>query len=183
MKNKNLLAGIVVLAILLTISLSVWTTHSSMQTLPDEKNSADAASRPNPTGDGTAPAAAAGYVSGVFRALPGQSVRVSAVNAGKKAVSLEIVFIPVSEQGKAGVSVLCDATPAPGDAAIEKITIPDGTSNRLMYVQIRVENANDLKDLAPSLEVFNEQTGPGSGPHFFLGGNGFAEIRPIWVPS
>ena len=137
--------------------------------------------RPNPTGDGTTPAAAAGYVSGLFSLAPGQSVRVSAVNMGKTAIPVEIVFVPVTEQGKAAVPIRCNALPAPGDAAFDKYSITDGTSIQLMYVQIRVQDAKDLESITPSLEVFNEQIGP--GPHFFLGGNGFAEIRPIWVPS
>ena len=140
--------------------------------------------RPNPTGDGTTPVAAAGFVSGLFSLAPGQSVRVSAVNMGKKAIPVQIVFVPVTEQGKAGVQIQCNLLPAPGDAAFDKYSIPDGTSNRqLMYVQIRVRDAKDLENIAPSLEVFNEPNEPGGGPHFFLGHGGFTEIRPIWVPS
>lgn len=142
--------------------------------------SAQQAARPNPTGDGVA---AAGYVSGLFSLLPGQSVRVSAVNMGKKAIPVEFVFIPVTDQGKAAVPILCNAAPAPGDAMIEKFAHPGGVNRMLMYVQIRVEKADDLKGLAPSLEVFDEQSAPGGGPHFFLSGSDFAEIRPIWVPA
>lgn len=166
MKKKSFLSKFFAIAVLLT----VLTFQAFAQT-----------NRPNPTGDGTMPAAAAGYVSGLFSLAPGQSVRVSAVNMGKKAIPVETVFVPVSEQGKAGIPILCNATPAPGDAAFDKYSITDGTS-RLMYVQIRVQNATDLKDIAPSLEVFGEQAGSG-GPHIFLSGADFIEIRPIWVPS
>lgn len=176
MKKKEYLSRFSIIPIFLAALILVSANQISAQPQNNQN-------RPNPTGDGTEPAAAAGYVSGIFSLLPGQSVRVSAVNMQKKAIPVEIVFVPVSEQGKAGLSIRSNATPAPGDAAIEKFTIPDGTSRILMYVQIRVQNANDLKDIAPSLEVFNEQIGPGGGPHFFLGSNGFAEFRPIRVPS
>jgi hypothetical protein len=167
MKKKSFLSKFFAVVVLLT----VLTFQAFAQT-----------NRPNPTGDGTTPVAAAGFVSGLFTLLPGQSVRVSAVNMSKKAIPVQIVFVPVTEQGKAGIPILCDATPVPGDAAFDKYTIPDGTSNRLMYVQIRVQDAKDLESIAPSLEVFNEQPGA-VGPHIFLSGADFAEIRPIWVPS
>ncbi|HEY0458246.1 MAG TPA: hypothetical protein VGC97_03775 [Pyrinomonadaceae bacterium] len=170
MKRQDFLSRFFTIAVLLTALTS--------QAFAQQPN------RPNPAGDGTQPAAAAGFVSGLFTLLPGQSVRVSAVNMGKKAIPVQIVFVPVGEQGKAGVSVLCDALPAPGDAAFDKYSIPDGTSNRqLMYVQIRVSDAKDLENIVPSLEVFNEQPGTPGGPHIFLSGADFAEIRPIWVPS
>ena len=175
MKKKIFLSRFFAVAVLLSSLIFVSANQISAQPQNNQN-------RPNPTGDGTQPVAAAGYVSGVFSLLPGQSVRVSALNMGKKAIPVELVFVPVSEQGKASASIQCNETPAPGDAAIEKYTIPDGTSRILMYVQIRVQNATDLKDIAPSLEVFNEQIGPGGGPHFYLGSNGFAEFRPIWVP-
>ena len=172
MKRQDFLKRFFVTAALLSVLTFVSTGNAFAQT-----------DRPNPTGDGTAPVAAAGFVSGLFTLLPGQSVRVSAVNMGKKAIPVQIVFVPVSEQGKAGVSVLCDLLPAPGDAAFDKYSIPDGTSNRqLMYVQIRVRDAKDLESIAPSLEVFNEQPNI-AGPHIFMSGADFIEIRPIWVPS
>jgi hypothetical protein len=118
----------------------------------------------------------------VINLLPGQTLRVAAVNAGQKEIPLQIYIIPVSPQGKADVPIQCNLTPAPGDAAIDQFSIPDGTSNRLLYVQIRVQNAKDVEDLVPSLEVFNTQTGI-PGPHFLLSGADFVEIRPIWVPS
>ena len=143
---------------------------------------AQAPERPNPTGDGTQPAAAAGFVSGLFSLAPGQSVRVAAVNMSKKAIPVEIVFVPVSEQGKAGVPIPCNWTPPAGDAMIEKFSHTGGANRMLMYVQIRVSDAKDLKEIAPSLEVFNDQTNAPGGPHIFLSGADFAEFRPIWVP-
>lgn len=140
--------------------------------------------RPNPTGDGAEPAAAAGLVSGLFSLAPGQSVRVSTVNMGKKAIPLEFVFVPVSEQGTADVPIRYNRMPAAGDAMIEKFSHPGGVNRLLMYVQIRVPDIKELKNIAPSLEVFNEQiNAPGGGPHIFLSGADFTEIRPIWVPA
>ncbi len=167
MKKKCFFSSQIVITILLT---AIFVAASNVFAQTD---------RPNPTGDGTV--AAAGYVSGLFSLAPGQSVRVSAVNMGKKAIPVEIVFVPVTAQGKAGVPIPCNWTPAPGDAAFDKYTIPDGTSNQLMYVQIRVRDAKDLESIAPSLEVYNEQANTGA-PHIFLSGADFAEIRPIWVP-
>jgi hypothetical protein len=159
MKEKEFLSKFVVIALLAAATLILANPASAQQTAGSDQN------RPNPTGDGTA---AAGFVSGVFSLMPGQSVRVAAVNTGEKAIPVEIVFVPISEQGKAGTSIQCNETPAPGDAMIEKYSIPDGTSNRtLMYVQIRFQNASDLKTIAPSLEVFDEQAiGPGGGRIF-----------------
>jgi len=174
MKKKEFLSKLFVAGVLLAASVVVSVNQAFAQESPN---------RPNPTGDGTTPVAAAGFVSGLFALLPGQSVRVSAVNMGKKAIPIEIVFVPVTEQGKAAVPIRCNWTPAPGDAAFDKYSIPDGTSNRLMYVQIRVSDAKDLENIAPSLEVFNEQTNMPGGPHIFLSGADFVEIRPIWVPS
>ena len=172
MKKREFLSKIFVVAVLALIAVSANQAFAQQEPKPSD-----------PAGDGTTPVAAAGFVSGLFSVLPGQSVRVSAVNMGKEAIPVEFVFVTVSEQGKVVASVLSNAaTPAPGDAMIEKITITDGTSRKLMYVQIRVQDANDLKDIASSLEVFNEQLRRGR-TDFFLGGGGFAEIRPIWVPS
>jgi hypothetical protein len=140
--------------------------------------------RPNPTGDGTEPAAAAGLVSGLFSLAPGQSVRVAAVNMGKKAIPVEFVFVSVNEQGKVQNPIRCNATPAAGDAMIEKFSHTGGANRMLMYVQIRVREAKDLKDIAQSLEVFNEQPDlPGGGPHIFLSAAYFAEFCPIWAPA
>lgn len=183
MKKENYSIKFTIFAFLFAVAVLVSANNSFAQGFPNEKDSENSASRPNPTGDAVQPVAAAGYVSGLFSLAPGQTVRVSAVNMGKNAIPLQIVFVPVSEQGKAGISISCNATPAPGDAATEKFTITDGTSRKLMYVQIRVQRANDLKDIAPSLEVFSEQAGPNGGPHFYLGSGGFTEIHPIWVPS
>ena len=182
MKKEKYSIRFTIFAFLFAVAVLFSANNSFAQSFPNEKDSENSASRPNPTGDAVQPVAAAGYVSGLFSLAPGQTVRVSAVNMGKNAIPLQIVFVPVSEQGKAGISIQCDATPAPGDAAFEKMTITDGTSRRLMYVQIRLQRANDLNDIVPSLEVFSEQPGAG-GPHFFLGSGGFTEIRPIWVPS
>jgi hypothetical protein len=171
MKKKDFLSKFLVAAVLLTAL-----TFQTFSQQPE---------RPNPTGDGTTPAAAgAGFVSGLFTLLPGQSVRVSAVNMGKKAIPVELVFVPVTEQGKAGVPIPCNWLAAPGDAAFDKFTHPGGANRMVMYVQIRVRDAKDLENIVPSLEVFNEQlNAPGGGPHIFLSGADFAEFRPIWVPA
>lgn len=98
--------------------------------------------------------------SGLISLLPGQSARLAAVNGGRKEIPLELAFVPVTEQGKAGASILCDSTPAPGDVAFDKFTHPGGVNRALLYVQVRVrQNANDIKDLVPSVEIINEQTG------------------------
>lgn len=120
--------------------------------------------------------------TGVFTLLPGQTVRVAAVNVGGKAIPLQLYIIPVTEQGKAGVPIQCNAMPAPGDAAFETFTNTNPT-RMLMYAQVRVrEDPNDIKELVPSLEVFDEQNAGIPGPHFLLSGDDFIGIRPIWVP-
>ncbi len=178
MKKSKKLASFATLFLASAVLFSIGAATLSAQEQQGSPAGATATNRPNPTGDGTAPA---GLVSGVINLLPGQTLRVAAVNAGQKELPLQIYIIPVSPQGKADVPIQCNATPAPGDAAIDQFSIPDGTSNRLLYVQIRVQTAKDVEDLVPSLEVFNTQAGS-PGPHFLLSGADFAEIRPIWVP-
>lgn len=134
------------------------------------------AERPNPAGDD----AVAALSSGLFSLLPGQSVRVAAVNVGGKAINGQFLFVPVSEQGKAAVPIRCNWNPAPGDAAFDKFTHPGGVNRILMYVQIRVfEQAKDLEKLAPSLEIYNEQTGETVD---LLSGSDFVSLRPIYIP-
>lgn len=177
MKKRDFLRQFAFSAILLATFIFLSVNPSAAQQTQNNDQE-----RPNPTGDGTPPAAA-GFVSGLFALQPGQSVRVAAVNMNKKAVPVEFVFVPVGEQGKAQGAIPCNAAPAPGDAMIEKFTHPGGANRILMYVQIRVQDAKDLKGIAPSLEVFNEQTNAPGGPQIFLSGADFVEIRPIWVPA
>lgn len=118
--------------------------------------------------------------TGVFSLLPGQTVRVAAVNVGGKEIPLQLYVTPVSEQGKRGVSILCDATPAPGDAAFETFTNANQT-RMLMYVQVRVrDNPNNINELVPSVEIID---GTSNLPAELLSGGDFTAFRPIWVPS
>ena len=119
--------------------------------------------------------------TGLISLAPGQSVRVSAVNVGGKDIQLELLFVPVTEQGKAAVPVLCDAMVSPGNAASDKFQHPGGVNVIQFYAQVRVrQNANDVEELVPSLQIVNEETGR---MEQVLSGADFASIRPIWVPS
>ena len=118
--------------------------------------------------------------TGVFSLLPGQTVCVAAVNVGGKEIPLQLYVTPVSEQGKRSVSILCDATPAPGDAAFETFTNANQT-RMLMYVQVRVrDNPNNINELVPSVEIID---GTSNLPAELLSGGDFTAFRPIWVPS
>jgi hypothetical protein len=168
MKNYGSLLKILFLAAFITISLIISTTESFAQLLPREEDGQKAQNN------------GAGLSSGLITLLPGRSIRVSAVNIGRKAVPLELVFVPVSEQGKVSVPIRCDAMPASGDAAFDKFTHTGGVNRMLMYVQIRVrQNANDIDDLVPSVEIFNEQTGE---VEHILSGADFYSFRPIFNP-
>lgn len=122
----------------------------------------------------------AGLSTGLISLLPGQSVRVAAVNVGGKEINGEFLFVPVTEQGKAGVPIRCNLIVASGDAAFEKLTHPGGVNRMLLYVQIRVrQNRNDIKHIVPSLEIFDEQANRSIG---LLHGSDFASIGPIFNP-
>ena len=119
--------------------------------------------------------------TGLISLAPGQSVRVSAVNVGGKDIQLELLFVPVTDGGKAGVSVLCDAIVLPGDAASDVFQHPGGANVIQFYAQVRVrQDARDIEKLVPSLQIINGETGT---PTQVLSGLDFASIRPIWVPS
>jgi hypothetical protein len=119
--------------------------------------------------------------TGLISLAPGQSVRVSAVNVGGKDIQLELLFVPVTEGGKAGVSIQCDLIVSPGDAATDVFQHPGGANVIQFYAQVRVRNdVKDLEKLVPSLQIINEETGM---PTQVLSGFDFASIRPIWVPS
>ncbi|MDQ4121904.1 MAG: hypothetical protein M3209_10715 [Acidobacteriota bacterium] len=118
--------------------------------------------------------------TGVFSLASGRTLRISAVNAGGKTIPVEIYIVPISENGKAGNPIPFNAAPAPGDAALEKFTHPGGVNRISMYVQVRIrEDVNDIKELVPSVEVVDEQTGR---TEFVLSGTDFVSIRPIFIP-
>jgi hypothetical protein len=118
--------------------------------------------------------------TGLISFTPGQSVRVSAVNVGGKEIPLELLLVPVTEEGKVAVPIRCDAIVSPGDAATEGFKHPGGSNAIQFYAQIRVrQNVKDLEELVPSLQIIDDATGR---LEQVLSGNDFAGIRPIWVP-
>ena len=122
-----------------------------------------------------------GLSTGLISLAPGQSVRVSAVNVGNKTIPVELIFIPVNEKGEFTVPIQCNAISSPGNAAFDRFTHPGGANRIDFYAQVRVlENVEDLAELVPSLQVFDEETGESL---LLLSGADFASIRPIWVPS
>src|SRR5690349_9291617 len=145
MKTRNTFSKIIGSAALLTLVIVAATT-ALVRAAPQETKSTVAPSQ-----------GGAALGTGVFTLLPGQTVRVAAVNVGGKEIPLQLYIIPVTEQGKVGVPIPCNAFAAPGDAAFETFTNPNPT-RMLMYAQVRVrENPNDIKELVPSVEVFDEQ--------------------------
>ena len=172
MKTRNLVQRILAMsALVIALAVVVTATFRAQAQRQDEMKAAA------PSSGGAA------LGTGVFSLLPGQTVRVAAVNVGGKEIPLQLYIIPVSEQGKLGVPIRCDLFAAPGDAAFESFTHPGGANRMLMYVQVRVrDNPNDINELVPSVEVFNAEAGI-PGPHFLLSGGDFASFRPIWVPT
>lgn len=119
--------------------------------------------------------------TGLISLAPGQSVRVSAVNVGGKEIPLQLLFVPVTEQGKAGVSILCNEIVSPGDAATDVFQHPGGANVIQFYAQVRVrDDVKDIEELVPSLQIINGETGT---PEHILSGFDFAGIRPIFVPG
>jgi hypothetical protein len=127
-----------------------------------------------------APNFAGGVSTGLISLLPGQSVRVATVTFGGSLINVEFLFVPVNEQGKAQVAILCDEFAAPGDAAFATFTHPGGANRMLMYVQIRVhDNPKDIEKLGPSVEIMD---GTSNQPIEVLHGGDFTAFRPIFVP-
>jgi hypothetical protein len=122
----------------------------------------------------------AGLSTGLVSLAPGQSARLAVVNVGGKDVSFEFIFVPVTEQGKSAVPIQCDAIVSSGNAASAKYGHPGGANAVEFYAQARVgENAGDLKDLVPSLQIIDDQTGR---TEQLLSGSDFVSFRPIFNP-
>lgn len=167
MKNKKLFRPLAIISALALIVAIVCAVRFPAQMQKIEENAAEAQN------------GGAGKSSGLVRLPPGQTVRVSAVNVSNKNIPLELII--VDSQGK--VLIQRDAISLPGKAVSDTFSIPDGTSNVLFYAQVRVwQNVGNLKELIPSLEVYDTQVEPDSKPHYVLSGGDFVEIRPIWVP-
>jgi hypothetical protein len=134
-------------------------------------------SDPEPAAQGQGGAA---HGTGLISLAPGQAVRLAAVNIGGKTIQGEFLFVPVTEQGKVAVPIRCDLLASPGDASSMKISHPGGANVLQFYAQVRVyQNAKDVEELVPSLQIINEETGR---MEQVLSGADFVEIRPIWVP-
>ena len=119
--------------------------------------------------------------TGLISLAPGQSVRVSAVNVGGKDIPLELLFVPVTDEGKVAVPIQCDAIISPGNAATDVFNHPGGAKVIQFYAQVRVrQDVKDLEELVPSLQIVDDATGR---LEQVLSGLDFASIRPIWVPS
>lgn len=120
--------------------------------------------------------------TGLISLAPGQSIRLSAVNVGGKDITLNFIFVTVSEQGKLAGLIICpEVVASPGDAAIDEFKYPGGTNVVQFYVQVRVrDDARDVEKLVPSLQIVNEETGR---MEHVLSGADFAAFRPIWVPT
>lgn len=169
--KREFLSKVLVAAMFLTISLSVSTTAAFAQKSQPEEN------------QNAAQNSGAALSSGLFSLAPGQAVRVAAVNFGDGSVQLKIVFFTVDDQGKLAGGFSCDGRPAPGDAMFDTFTHPGGANRMSLYVQIQVrQNPNDIKNIVPSLEIFDVQAGPGAGPRTLLSGGDFAKSNPIVIP-
>ena len=169
MKTRSLFPRLVLTAMLLVAFAVVFAAKFQAQTQKGDSI--------KPAGQSNGGAA---WGTGLISLAPGQSVRISAVNVGGKDIPLELLFVPVTEEGKAGVSVLCDAIVSAGNAASDKFEHPGGANVIQFYAQVRVrEDVQDLEKLVPSLQIINET---GGLEHVFSGFD-FAGIRPIWVPS
>jgi hypothetical protein len=115
--------------------------------------------------------------TGLISLLPGQSVRLAAVNVGGKSVPVELLV--ADAQGN--VLILCNGFVAPGKAFFDKFTHPGGANRLDLYAQVRVrQNVKDIEDLVPSLQIVDDETGR---TEHILSGADFASFRPIFVPS
>lgn len=170
--KREFLSKVLVAAMFLIISLSVSVTATFAQKSPPEENQ-----------NAVQNIGGAALSSGLFSLAPGQAVRVAAVNLGDGSVRVNIVFFTVDDQGKLAGGFQCNGKPAPGDAMFDTFTHPGGANRTLHYVQIQVrQNPNDIKNIAPSLEIFDVQAGPGGGPIRLLSGGDFVSFKPIVNP-
>jgi hypothetical protein len=120
----------------------------------------------------------------VISISPGQSVRLSVVNVGGKIVHGESILVPVPDKSAKGPGgwpnfIRSKWTIASGDAQSDVFPYP-GVSRGLFYAQIRVQqDAGEVNNLVPSLEVVDDQTGATSK---LLSGFDFVSFRPIFTP-
>ncbi len=123
----------------------------------------------------------AGLSTGLISLVPGQSARIAVVNVGGKEFQGEFLFVPLTEQGKATVPIRCNAFAAPGDAASAMFSHTGGANRIDLYAQVHIEeNANDLENLVPSLQIIDDQTGRTVQ---LLSGSDLVSFRPIFNPT
>jgi hypothetical protein len=169
MKNRELFKRFATILSVVAVIALIVTTVLAAQT---QKPNADKLTEQGKGG---------GLGTGLISLAPGQSVRVSAVNVGNKTIPVELIFVPVNEKGEYSVPIPCNAISSPGNAVFDKFTHPGGANRIDFYAQVRVEeNAGDLDELVPSLQIIDDLTGETLQ---LLSGADFASFRPIWVPS
>jgi hypothetical protein len=165
-KTYRLSSRLAAIATLLVIFALTFATTFPAQAQKEDDNP------PSAPGNG-----GAALGTGLISLLPGQSVRLAAVNVGGKSVPVELLV--ADAQGN--VLILCNEFVAPGKAFFDKFTHPGGANRLDLYAQVRVrQNVKDIEDLVPSLQIVDDETGR---TEHILSGADFAGIRPIWVPS
>ena len=123
-----------------------------------------------------------GQTTGLFGIVEGQIVRLSVWNKGSEEVLARLQF--VDEQGK--VLMLCDAIIQPGKAAVENWPCCGGLDSQPgphrveLQAQFGTNEKRSIGLLVPTVQVTD---GTSLATSWMIGQEGFAEIRPIWVPS
>src|SRR5580765_7121998 len=129
----------------------------------------------NDAGNRHADASESGLVAGIIGVLHGQYVKVSALNQGNKAIPVKLVF--VDENGK--VLIFSNDIVSPGKAFSATFTHPGGVNRIELYAQIRTESDQDLKNLVPSVQIIDTETGK---TEIAFSGSDFFSFRPFFNP-
>jgi hypothetical protein len=117
-----------------------------------------------------------GYSTGLVGIVQGQRARLTVWNKGGEAVLTRLQF--VDEQGK--VLFLCNAVIQPGKAEAADFLHPGGVNRVELQAQFGTNERRTIGLLMPTLQVMDDATGANA---WMIGQEGFAEFRPIWVPS
>lgn len=122
-----------------------------------------------------------GQTTGMFGIVDGQTARLAVWNKGSEEVLARLQF--VDEQGK--VLIQCDAIIQPGKAAVENWpccggNIEPGPHRVELQAQFGTNEKRSVGLLVPTVQITD---GTSLETRWMIGQEGFAEIRPIWVPS
>ena len=117
-----------------------------------------------------------GMTTGVVGVVQGQTARLAVWNKGDEPILTRLQF--VDEQGK--VLMLCDAIIQPRKTVALEWPCCGGNIRTELQAQFGTNEKRSIGLLMPTLQITD---GTSHTTQWMIGQEGFAEIRPIWVPS